>query len=200
MKSRLWALAVSATSMVMMFPVSGPVGVAAEDSLSPAPVPASVGFRFAESGGWAEQGLARARVRNEIVDGSVYVDDTGIEVTSTQIENFLARHHSPLTPYSGDIIRAANRHRLDPRLVVAIAGVESTFGKFCAGHNAWGWDGGRARWGSWEEAIDSYTGLLAVNYPNWRHIKKIAPIYNPNTPDAWGTKVAFLMNSVAAER
>ncbi len=94
------------------------------------------------------------------------------------------------------LVASANKYRVDPRFIVAVAGVESSFGKRCRGYNAWGWNNGKTRWGSWPEAIDNYSRLISEKYPNWRSIKRIAPRYNPNTPDAWGRKVAYLMASI----
>lgn len=125
-----------------------------------------------------------------------YVGDSGEVVSAPQLARFLARHRSPLAGYASHLVQAGATYGVDPRLVVAIAGVESSYGKRCRGHNAWGWNNGRTRWESWPESIDNYTRLLAERYPNWRNIRRIAPIYNPNTPEAWGRKVKGLMASI----
>jgi transglycosylase-like protein with SLT domain len=125
-----------------------------------------------------------------------YIDAEGNEVTDVQIRKFLAGRGSPMAPHATALIQAANRYDVDPRVVVAISGVESEFGIHCAGYNAWGWNGGRTRWRSWEESIDTYVRLLRSNYPNWRNIRRVAPRYNPNTPEAWSRKVAFLITSI----
>jgi hypothetical protein len=125
-----------------------------------------------------------------------YLDAEGNVVTAAQIRKFLAARGSPMAPHATALIEASNRYDVDPRVVVAIAGVESEFGIHCAGYNAWGWNGGRTRWRSWEESIDTYVRLLRNGYPNWRNIRRVAPRYNPNTPEAWGQKVAFLIASI----
>lgn len=125
-----------------------------------------------------------------------YVDESGATVTSERIRNFLTVRRSPMAEHSEAIVVAANRYGVDPRLVVAIAGVESGYGKRCRGFNAWGWNRGLARWHSWDQSIDSYTRLLAERYPNWRNVPRVARRYEPNTPEAWGRKVRLLMGAI----
>lgn len=125
-----------------------------------------------------------------------YVSERGEVVSVQQVATFLESQNSPMAPHATDIVRAGSTYGVDPRLVVAIAGVESSFGRKCRGHNAWGWNNGRTRWSSWSESIDSYTKLFSENYPNWRNLRRIAPVYNPNTPEKWGRKVSFLMAAI----
>lgn len=143
----------------------------------------------------SEPGSARERQRTEIQARSQYADGEAV-VTADQIRDFLSRHNSPMADHAEEIILAGNRYDIDPRMIVAIAGVESQYGKRCRGFNAWGWNGGRTRWSSWTESIDVYSASMETHYPNWRNIKRVAPRYNPNTPEAWGRKVAFLMDSI----
>jgi hypothetical protein len=85
-----------------------------------------------------------------------------------QLTNFLKQHGSPLAAHVNDIYASANRHRVDPRLLVAIAGGETSFGKAGQGpsvHNAWGIGPGRA-YGSWADGIDGAAKLLRENYLN----------------------------------
>lgn len=125
-----------------------------------------------------------------------YVGHDGKETTAAQIAAFLNQFRSPMEQHSHEIVRAANRYGVDPKLIVAIAGVESTFGRKCRGYNAWGWNGGRTRWSSWSESIEEYTRLLSENYPNRDNVRRVARTYNPNTPEAWGRKVNYLMASI----
>ena len=56
------------------------------------------------------------------------------------LKAYLERYNSPLAPYAKTFITAADQYNLDWRLVAAISGVESTFGKAepvdC--YNGWG--------------------------------------------------------------
>lgn len=142
-----------------------------------------------------EPGSARQLQRTKMQARSLYADGESL-VTASQIRDFLSRHNSPMAAHAEEIVFAGNRYGIDPRMIVAIAGVESQYGKRCRGFNAWGWHGGRTRWSSWSESIDLYSASMRSNYPNWRNIQRLAPRYNPNTPEAWGRKVAFLMDSI----
>ena len=45
------------------------------------------------------------------------------------LRKFLEKHNSPMVYYTNDFIYYADKYNIDWRLVPAIAGVESTFGK-----------------------------------------------------------------------
>jgi hypothetical protein len=125
-----------------------------------------------------------------------YRTPSGTEITASSIREYLESHGSPMAPHAETIVVAANLHRVDPRLVVAIAGVESSYGKHSWGHNAWGWNNGYTKWGSWEEAILEYTEKLATLYPNREDISQMAWRYNPVTPVEWGNKVSYLVSTM----
>jgi len=85
-----------------------------------------------------------------------------------QLTNFLKQHGSPLAAHVDSIYASANRWRVDPRLLVAIAGGETSFGKAGRGpavFNAWGIGPGRA-YDSWADGIDGAAQLLRQNYLN----------------------------------
>ena len=78
------------------------------------------------------------------------------------LENFLEGYNSPLAKYSEVFIATADKYELDWRLIPAITGVESTFGKRIPynSFNAYGWANGVYKFTSWEESIAvSYTHL-----------------------------------------
>lgn len=143
-----------------------------------------------------ESSLARQRLRKSEVDRLRYLSD-GVAITSEVIETFLAEKRSPLATQATQIVAASNRYEVDPRLIVAISGVESDFGRVCKGFNAWGWNNGRTRWRSWAQSIDAFTRAISERYPNWRNVRSMAARYNPNTPLAWSRKVSSLMASIA---
>jgi murein DD-endopeptidase MepM/ murein hydrolase activator NlpD len=78
---------------------------------------------------------------------------------------YLSEKKSPLAEHLPAIMSAANRYRIDPRLIIAISGGESSFGKAVpqGSHNAWGIGPGR-RYKDWAEGIDAAARLLRENY------------------------------------
>ncbi len=112
-----------------------------------------------------------------------FVGTDGQRITPARLARFLAAHDSPLLPYAGRLVAAGLAHGVDPRWVVAISGTETSFGRYHKGHNAWGWDApnGLRRWGSWEEAIESYTRHFAWGYRN-RVPELIGARYAPFSP------------------
>src|SRR5262245_60826532 len=59
---------------------------------------------------------------------------------AARLDAYLAKKHSPLKGIGGSLVSDANAYGVDPRLVVAISGAETTFGKaVCGEHNAWNW-------------------------------------------------------------
>ena len=140
-----------------------------------------------------EVGMARARLRVEALKPQNRGPD---EATVMELQKFLKSHGSPMAPHAADIVAAAARYEVDHRLVVAIAGVESTFGRHCRGFNAWGWNNGATKWASWPASIDSYTKAFARGYPDRADIKRFARRYNPNTPQQWASKVSYFMAAI----
>ncbi|HVE90677.1 MAG TPA: hypothetical protein VNE62_00025 [Actinomycetota bacterium] len=111
----------------------------------------------------------------------VYIGVDGQRITVERISRFLTPRQSPMAPFAENIVVAGLKYGVDPRLIVAISGTESTYGKFHRGHNAWGWDApnGLTRWASWPEAIDQYTKLFASKYRE-RDPSQIGPRYCPD--------------------
>lgn len=104
-------------------------------------------------------------------------------ITPDRVARFLESHRSPLLPHARCIVATAKRYQVDPRWIVAIAGTETTFGRYHKGFNAWGWDApnGLRRWASWEDAIESYTRYFARGYRT-RDPDRIGARYAPFEP------------------
>jgi len=81
------------------------------------------------------------------------------------IDQFLAKYDSPLTGLGNVFTRKAKKQGIDPRLLVAIAGAESSFGKNVAPgtHNPFGW-GPHIPFPSWNKAIGTVAKGLSDNY------------------------------------
>ncbi len=76
---------------------------------------------------------------------------------------FLASKGSPLEGQGELLVREGRAAGIDWRLVVAVSGKETSWGKTCGSlsysHNAWGWMAGRNQ-ESWETAIPGYYRFL----------------------------------------
>lgn len=125
------------------------------------------------------------------------------EVNRVQIlRAYLEQHNSPLAPYAYVFVNEADTHSLDWKLVAAIAGVESTFGKRIPynSYNAWGWGvyGNKVlRFSSWHEAISTISHDLRVKYMDtWgaENVYEIGRIYAADPK--WASKVIFFMNQI----
>lgn len=116
------------------------------------------------------------------------------------LAKYLAQFESPLQYNAQDFVDAARTFGLDWKMLPAIAGVESTFGKFIpGGYNAWGWGvyGNQAIYfTSWREAIFTIAAGLRENYIN----KGLTEPYSMNRAYAaspyWGGKVSYFMNDM----
>jgi hypothetical protein len=141
-------------------------------------------------------------------------------VISTQTENvapvdlrkqilraYLAKYKSEMQYSADDFVEAADESELDYKLVAAIAGVESTFGKHVPGgtdpryssYNAWGWGvyGTQAIYfKSWKEGIYTVSRGLRKNYVN----KGYTDPYSMNkiyaASPTWGSKVTWFLNDM----
>lgn len=113
---------------------------------------------------------------------------------------YLQRHDSPLQFHAQDLVDAADAYQLDWKLVPAIAGVESTFGKFIpGGYNAWGWGvyGNQALYfRSWRNGIYTVSQGLREGYLN----QGLTDPYKMNRIYAasprWGGNVTYFLKDL----
>lgn len=116
------------------------------------------------------------------------------------LASYLSKYNSPLEYHAQDFIDAAKKYNLDWKLVPAIAGVESTFGKFIpGGYNGWGWGvyGNQALYfDSWREGIFTVSKGLRENYID----KGLTEPYAMNRVYAasfhWGGNVTYFMRDL----
>ena len=125
------------------------------------------------------------------------------DTRANQLKNFLDSHNSPLAADAGFFIAEADRLNLDWKLVAAIAGTESTFGKRIPhnSYNAWGWaiftgqqDG--KHFASWKDGITTVSEGLRYNYidKGAKTIEQIGRIYAASP--RWATNVHFFINAI----
>ncbi len=93
----------------------------------------------------------------------------GADGKAAIIQQYLARHHSPLAPYAQKIVDEAEKYDLDWRLTTAICMQESNCGKSIPfdSNNAWGWaihSTYTKYFETWETAIETVTKGLKTDY------------------------------------
>jgi hypothetical protein len=117
----------------------------------------------------------------------------------TTLRKFLKGHQSPLTDYADELVAASDKYGLDWRLVAAISGVESTFGKKIprGSYNAYGWANGDYRFKSWEDSIEIVSQTLRTKYidKGAPTINKIGRRYAPPST-TWARNVKFFMYKI----
>lgn len=121
------------------------------------------------------------------------------DLRAVKLNKYLKSHKSPLAMYSDDFIYWADKYHLDWRLVPAITGVESTFGKRIPfkSYNAYGWANGDYKFISWESSIEIVSKTLRKKYYDKGavNIDKIADRYAPPS-STWGKNVKYFMNKI----
>ncbi|GMR19265.1 MAG: hypothetical protein BMS9Abin34_397 [Patescibacteria group bacterium] len=98
--------------------------------------------------------LAQKRVEAKIDDRIV------------KLNSFLSKYNSPMASRAGKFIAVSDRYGLDWRLLPAIAGTESTFGRRIpyGSYNPFGWANGKYRFTSWDQAIETVGKTLYEKY------------------------------------
>jgi hypothetical protein len=107
------------------------------------------------------------------------------DASAEGIDAFLTSQGSPMAGSGILFMTSGQRWGIDPRLVVAIAGAESSFGQqLCAPHNAWGWGcpNGPYDFDSWGEGIETVTKYLRLSYidEGYTTVAKIQTKYAPS--------------------
>jgi hypothetical protein len=137
-----------------------------------------------------------------VVTGSAIFKQESIEKTdyrSEKLRKFLEEYDSELSPYARQFVKYADEYGLDWRLLPAIAGIESTFGKqmIDGTYNAYGWAGGKYRFASWEDSIATISKSLKDDYLEKGAVTlfQIAHRYCPPST-TWRYKVVYFMNKI----
>lgn len=116
--------------------------------------------------------------------------------------DFLGTYNSPLQQYAPVFVRTADKYNLDWRLVAAISGVESTFGKQLPNnsYNAWGWGifgDNMIYFTSYKDAIETISKSLRENYIdkwNAKNVYQIGRLYAASP--TWAQRVEYFMNKI----
>ena len=126
-----------------------------------------------------------------------------VDARARRLKAFLQTYDSPMTSDAEHFVAEADRLSLDWKLVAAIAGVESTFGRHVPrnSYNGWGWgiftgasDG--IHFASWADGITTVSEGLKNNYvaKGATSIEQIGRIYAASP--TWSAKVRFFMQKL----
>jgi hypothetical protein len=122
-----------------------------------------------------------------------------------QLRSFLSSFNSPMTGEAEHFVSEADRLGLDWRLVAAIAGVESTFGKHvpAGSFNGWGWGiptGAQSgiAFSDWKAGITTVSEGLRKNYVDRGAVtvEQIGRIYAASP--RWAGNVRFFLAKIDA--
>lgn len=125
----------------------------------------------------------------------------GHEEKVFKLQRYLKLKNSPLASYADKFIEVSEKYGFDWRLLPAITGIESSFGKNIPFNscNPFGWGNGQARFASFEEAIEIvgkelYERCIAkgIDTP-----AEIGPSYCPPNYRVWIAAVNQFMNELA---
>lgn len=138
-------------------------------------------------------------ISGESASIKISVDNSEYDYRVQNLKNYLLKHDSPLSSYAADFVAYADTNGLDYRLVPAITGVESTFGKHIPSnsYNAYGWANGEYSFTSWEDSIAHVSQTLKTSYidKGAPTISKIAKRYAPPST-TWGSKVTYFIGKI----
>lgn len=127
------------------------------------------------------------------------------DIRVAKLRAYLKHVNSPMEPYADVFINEADFAGIDWRLVPAIAGLESGFGKHIptGSYNAYGWgvftgQSSGANFTSWEEGIAEVSWGLRKNYydDGLTSVDAIANRYAAST--TWAPRIKFFMNEFDA--
>lgn len=150
---------------------------------------------------------AQAQIVNSTNTQVVEIEAKPVDRRAQILKDYLGKHNSPLENHAQDFIEAADKYSLDWKLVVSIAGVESTFGKAIPGghdplytsYNGWGWGvygDNVLKFKSWKDAIYTISEGLKTNYVDKGYTEPLSMNRKYASSKTWGVKVNFFMNEI----
>lgn len=115
----------------------------------------------------ATSNITDSKVADQFESKNVEGEVLGIQIYDKRpfaVSQFLRR--TALEPYSSYIVEVSDKYGIDYRFIPTIAMKESGGGNVIPNnsHNAWGFENGRTKFGSWEEAIDRVGKTLKERY------------------------------------
>ncbi len=125
-----------------------------------------------------------------------------VDRRASVLKAYLEAKNSPLNPSAATFIKTADKYNLDWKLVVAISGVESTFGQQIPynSYNAWGWGiygDNTIRFSSWDEGIETISKGLREKYMDkWeaQNVYQIGQFYAASP--TWAQRVDSIMRQI----
>ena len=133
------------------------------------------------------------------ISGVLKTEPIQLDNRLEKLTAFLEKYDSPLVPYAETFVFMADKYQIDWKLLPAITGVESTFGKQIPfnSYNAYGWNNGNYRFQSWEDSIEIVSKALKEKYYNrgLDNPYKIGRVYAPPSP-FWGNRVNNFMKMI----
>jgi len=127
------------------------------------------------------------------------------DIRVKKLQGYLEKWNSPMSGEAETFVREADKNGLDWRLLPAIAGVESGFGKHIppGSYNAYGWAvftgmSYGAAFKSWEDGITIVSQGLKDNYidDGLTTIESIG--YRYAASPVWASRVRYFMNEISA--
>lgn len=138
-----------------------------------------------------------ASVANTLTAEVKIEEDNRVETLRAYLES----KNSPLSDFAETFVEVADEYGLDYRLLPAIAGIESNFGRVQLenSYNPFGWGGGYAYFASFDEAIrtvgfELYERCIKVGADT---PAEIGPSYCPPNYLRWISAVERFMESVS---
>lgn len=149
---------------------------------------------------FSTQQVRAERITPEVPTQEMEIQAAPLDERAVVLRDYFAQYNSPLQDHASDFVEAADKYNLDWKLVAAISGVESTFGKETpGGYNGWGWGvyGDQAIYfSSWRDGIFQVSKGLRENY----YDKGLTDPYSINTAYAasptWGSHVEYFLNDI----
>ena len=144
-----------------------------------------------------------------IKDGRVLGVNAVMDERVPLLRGYLQAKDSPLASKSAEMVATADKYQFDWRLLPAIAGKESSFGKKIPwdkegqkpSYYAWGWCiyGDQVlSFSSWEEGIEKVGAGLRNGYfnKNLVTVEDVMRYYTPKSNGSWARDVSFIMEQI----
>lgn len=119
-----------------------------------------------------------------------------VDWRAARLGRFFTKLHCPIANLASDFVAAADKNKLDWRLLPSISIVESGGGKTARNNNVFGWGNGNLKFASIQAGLQEVASKLGRS-PLYRNRDSVGKLHVYNPDEQYAMRVVDVMNRIS---